>query len=111
MSSVVELGERAKAASRLLATASTNSKNAALLTAADLLLERAAEIQAANDADLAAAHRLAPQRHGERAAHGRGAGRPGGRGARRLEAAERPADHAHPGAARGDRDHLREPTQ
>src|SRR5580765_5869281 len=55
MSSVVELGERAKAASRLLATASTNSKNAALLTAADLLLERAAEIQAANDADLAAA--------------------------------------------------------
>jgi glutamate-5-semialdehyde dehydrogenase len=55
MSSVVELGERAKSASRLLATASTNSKNAALLTAADLLLERAAEIQAANDADLAAA--------------------------------------------------------
>jgi len=55
MSSVVELGERAKAASRLLATASTGAKNGALLTAADLLLERAAEIQAANDADLAAA--------------------------------------------------------
>jgi glutamate-5-semialdehyde dehydrogenase len=55
MTSVVELGERAKAASRLLATASTTSKNAALLTAADLLLERSAEIQAANDADLAAA--------------------------------------------------------
>ena len=55
MTSVVELGERAKAASRLLATASTTAKNAALLTAADLLLERAAEIQAANDADLAAA--------------------------------------------------------
>jgi len=55
MSSVVELGERAKAASRLLATASTAAKNAALMTAADLLLERAAEIQAANDADLAAA--------------------------------------------------------
>jgi glutamate-5-semialdehyde dehydrogenase len=55
MTSVVELGERAKAASRLLATASTASKNAALLTAADLLLERSAEIQAANDADLAAA--------------------------------------------------------
>ena len=55
MTSVVELGERAKAASRLLATASTGAKNAALLTAADLLLERAAEIQAANDADLAAA--------------------------------------------------------
>jgi glutamate-5-semialdehyde dehydrogenase len=55
MTSVVDLGERAKAASRLLATASTNSKNAALLTAADLLLERSAEVQAANDADLAAA--------------------------------------------------------
>jgi len=55
MTSVVELGERAKAASRLLATASTGAKNGALLTAADLLLERAAEIQAANDADLAAA--------------------------------------------------------
>ena len=38
----------------MLATAST-AKNAALLTAADLLLERAAEIQAANDADLDAA--------------------------------------------------------
>ncbi len=53
--SMVELGERARAASRLLATASTNAKNAALLTAADLLLERSAEIQAANDADRAAA--------------------------------------------------------
>jgi glutamate-5-semialdehyde dehydrogenase len=55
MRSIVELGERAKAASRVLATASTTSKNAALTTAADLLLERSAEIQAANDADLAAA--------------------------------------------------------
>jgi glutamate-5-semialdehyde dehydrogenase len=55
MTSVVELGERAKAAGRLLATASTSAKNAALLTAADLLLERAAEIQSANDADLVAA--------------------------------------------------------
>ena len=55
MMSVEELGERAKAASRILATAPTPVKNAALLTAADLLLERAAEIQAANDADLAAA--------------------------------------------------------
>jgi glutamate-5-semialdehyde dehydrogenase len=55
MTSVEELGQRAKAASRLLATASTPSKNGALLTAADLLLERAADIQAANDADLDAA--------------------------------------------------------
>jgi glutamate-5-semialdehyde dehydrogenase len=55
MSTVDELGRRAQAASRQLAGAGTPSKNAALLTAADLLLERAAEIQAANDADLAAA--------------------------------------------------------
>ena len=50
-----DLGRRAKAASRVLATASTGAKNAALLTGADLLLERAAEIQAANRADLDAA--------------------------------------------------------
>ena len=49
--------------------------------------------------------------HGQRAAHGRRARRPGRRGARRLEAAQRPPDHAHPGAARRDRDHLREPAQ
>jgi glutamate-5-semialdehyde dehydrogenase len=52
VTTVEELGRRAKAASRLLATASTPSKNAALLTAADLLVERVAEIQSANDADL-----------------------------------------------------------
>jgi glutamate-5-semialdehyde dehydrogenase len=52
MGPVVELGRRAKAASRLLATAPTAAKNGALLTAADVLLERAAEIQTANDADL-----------------------------------------------------------
>src|SRR5436190_2149091 len=49
---VDELGKRAKAASRILATAPTPAKNAALVTAADLLLVRAADIQAANDADL-----------------------------------------------------------
>lgn len=53
--SVEELGRRAKAASRLLAGAPTSAKNGALLTAADLLGERATEIQAANDADLEAA--------------------------------------------------------
>jgi glutamate-5-semialdehyde dehydrogenase len=52
---VAELGRRAKAASRPLAQASTATKDAALLTAAELLLERAPEIQAANDADLEAA--------------------------------------------------------
>jgi glutamate-5-semialdehyde dehydrogenase len=55
MTTVEELGRRAKTASRVLATASTAAKNAALLTAADLLLERAGEIQAANRADLDAA--------------------------------------------------------
>src|SRR5262249_41292700 len=55
MSTTQELGRRAKAASRLLGTAATPGKNAALLTAADLLLERAAEIQHANEADLDAA--------------------------------------------------------
>ncbi len=55
MTAVVELGRRAKAASRLLAAASTTAKSGALLTAADLLLERATEIQAANEADLTAA--------------------------------------------------------
>jgi len=54
MSPVIELGRRAKAASRLLAGAPTPAKNGALLTAADLLLERSGEIRAANDADLAA---------------------------------------------------------
>ncbi len=55
MTAVTQLGARAKAASRILATAGTASKNGALLTAADLLLERSAEIQGANDADLEAA--------------------------------------------------------
>src|SRR3954469_11254694 len=55
MSHVAELGRRAKAASRALAQASTAPKDAALLTAADLLLERAPEIQAANQVDLGAA--------------------------------------------------------
>ena len=52
---VEELGRRAKTASRTLANAGTGAKNAALLTAADLLVERSAELQAANAADLDAA--------------------------------------------------------
>jgi glutamate-5-semialdehyde dehydrogenase len=55
MTPVIELGRRAKAASRVLAGAPTPAKNGALLTAADLLSERAGEIRAANDADLEAA--------------------------------------------------------
>src|SRR3954454_1991402 len=60
--SVAELGRRAKSASRALAQASTAVKDAALLTAADLLLERAHEVQAANaiDLDAAAAAGMAP---------------------------------------------------
>ncbi|MDP1821278.1 MAG: glutamate-5-semialdehyde dehydrogenase [Acidimicrobiales bacterium] len=52
---MTELGTRAKAASRVLATASTAVKDAALLAAADLLLDRHAEILAANAEDVAAA--------------------------------------------------------
>ena len=52
---IAELGARAKAASRVLATTSTEVKDAALLAAADLLLDRHAEILAANGDDIAAA--------------------------------------------------------
>ncbi len=55
MTPVTTLGRRAKAASRLLAGASTPAKNGALITAADLLAERAHEIRAANEVDLEAA--------------------------------------------------------
>jgi glutamate-5-semialdehyde dehydrogenase len=52
---VVDLGRRARAASRVLATASSGAKNVALLTAADLLADRRADLLAANEADLDAA--------------------------------------------------------
>ena len=126
MTSVEELGQRAKAASRILATAPTDAKNAALHNAADLLLERAAEIQAANDgrsrgrgrgghgrgaARPAAAHQRPARRDGRRAAHGGRPRRPDRRRARRLDAAQRLADHARARAARCRRDHLREPPE
>ena len=53
--SVVDLGRRARAASRVLATASSAAKNEVLLTAADLLGDRAADVVAANAVDLEAA--------------------------------------------------------
>ena len=53
MSDVAELGRRAKAASRVLAIASTEAKDAALVAAADLLVERTAELLAANAEDVA----------------------------------------------------------
>ncbi len=49
------LGQRAKAASRILATASTEQKNAALLAMADAVLAASDTILAANRDDLAAA--------------------------------------------------------
>lgn len=52
---VPSLGRRAKEASRKLAIAPTETKNAALLTAADLLVERGGEILAANAHDLKSA--------------------------------------------------------
>ncbi len=50
-----ELGRRAKAASRALATASTAAKDAALAAAADLLRQHVGEILAANALDVARA--------------------------------------------------------
>jgi glutamate-5-semialdehyde dehydrogenase len=55
--SVVELGRRAQTASRRLVTATTEEKNAALLTAGDLLLERAPDVLVANAADIEAGER------------------------------------------------------
>lgn len=52
---VPELARRAKAASRVLATASTTQKDEALLTAATLLEERTADLVAANADDVASA--------------------------------------------------------
>ena len=52
---IEDLGRRAKAASRLLATASTAQKNAALAEAADLLAQRASDVIGANAADVEAA--------------------------------------------------------
>ncbi len=52
---IPELARRAKAASRAMATATTDQKNEALVTAADLLVERSAEILEANGRDVLAA--------------------------------------------------------
>ncbi len=54
-SEVVELGRRAREASRRVALASTDEKNLALLTAAELLVERTGELLDANAKDVAAA--------------------------------------------------------
>jgi glutamate-5-semialdehyde dehydrogenase len=53
--SIAELGRRAKAASRALATASTAAKDSALHAAADLLVDRAPEVLEANATDVARA--------------------------------------------------------
>ncbi len=52
---VVDLGKRAKVASRIVGQAPTGQKNAALLAAADGLVARRDELMAANAADLDAA--------------------------------------------------------
>ena len=54
---LAELGRRAKAASRILATTSTAAKDAALLAAADLLVDRTDDVLAANAEDVARAER------------------------------------------------------
>jgi glutamate-5-semialdehyde dehydrogenase len=53
--SIAELGRRAKAASRVLATTSSAAKDDALRGAADLLVARSAELLAANAVDVARA--------------------------------------------------------
>ena len=53
MTAVAELGRRARAASRVVATASTEAKDAALSAAADLLVERTDDLVAANTEDVA----------------------------------------------------------
>ena len=53
MSAVADLGRRARAAGRVLATASTEAKDAALLAGADLLVERTDDLLAANAEDVA----------------------------------------------------------
>jgi glutamate-5-semialdehyde dehydrogenase len=55
MATIAELGRRAKAASRVLSVAPTSAKDEALLAAADLLVERATDVLAANHDDVAAA--------------------------------------------------------
>jgi glutamate-5-semialdehyde dehydrogenase len=52
MPTIADLGRRAKAASRTLATTSTADKDAALHAAADLLVERADDLLAANAVDV-----------------------------------------------------------
>ncbi len=52
---IATLGRRAKAASRVLARTSTAQRNAALLAAADLLVDRTDDVLDANAADVAAA--------------------------------------------------------
>ncbi len=52
VTSLNELGERAKRASRALALASSGTKDAALLAAADVLLQKSDEIMTANGADV-----------------------------------------------------------
>ena len=52
MSTIVEQGRRARAASRVLATVSTEAKDAALRAAADLLVERTDDLLTANAADV-----------------------------------------------------------
>ena len=59
VSAVAELGRRAKAASRILATASTPAKDAALEAAADLLVRRTDDILSANAADVTRAEEAA----------------------------------------------------
>jgi glutamate-5-semialdehyde dehydrogenase len=52
MSAIADLGARARAASRVLATVSTEAKDTALMAGADLLVERTDDLLAANAEDV-----------------------------------------------------------
>ncbi len=59
IAALVDQGTRARTAARVLATATTEAKDAALLAAADVLVARSAEILSANAQDVARAGREA----------------------------------------------------
>ena len=120
------LGERARGAARVLATAPRAAKDRALHAAAAALRARQDEILAANRRDLAAAEagglrpalldRLAlDARRVEAMAAGLEAvaalADPVGDEIARWSAPQRPRHRARAGPARGDRDHLRIPPQ
>ena len=120
------LGQKARAAARVLAFASTEAKNRALLAAAEAHRGapgryprrqparhggRAGQRADARLSRPARTRRQAPGRHGHRPQGNRRLSRPGRRRHGRMGPPERPQDRPRPHPARGHRRHLREPPQ